>query len=889
MKMPNLFPAAFLVVVTPLAVLGESQTTTMAGDNDILDPITKPCGCGISHGFLEAQARFCHGLLNVESARNGPEKLLGTATGKTAESVSDFVAFRVDDREIESSGQGSGGGDQRAAGDCGKWAAALGLETVPDIGVETWMGHLPHLPCFLPGQYRGDGHGPPVRVIWPAPADNARVREPREYTVTGTVPGTALRPQAKVTVRKSNATLAAPQTMGGEDLASASGLVLANRTNATLGPQLELEPFALGDVVLDRDVRGRKTPFMENRDKFVEGLAATSADRFLYMFRDAFGQPQPDGAEPLGVWDSRTCRLRGHATGHYLTALAQACAGAANAKPTRRVLREKLAYCIDTLYDLSRKTGRPVEKGEPFVADPRSVPPGPGRDGYDSDLSEEGIRTDYWNWGEGFISAYPPDQFIMLEKGATYGQGNDQVWAPYYTLDKILKGLLDCYELTGNEKALAVARGMGLWVHRRLKRIPQATLTDMWNRYIAGEYGGMNADMARLHAITGDQRFLETARMFDNVAFFYGGANHPHGLARNVDTIRGRHANQHIPQIIGALRVYGRTGEPDYYRIAENFWNLSRHGYAYSIGGVAGARDPENPECYTAEPDHLCAKGFSEDGQNETCATYNMLRLTRELFMYHPHGRYMDYYEQALYNHILASVARDDAGNTYHVPLNPGARKNFSNADMTGFTCCNGTAMDSNTKLQDSIYFRSRDNSALYVNLYIPSTLTWRERDVRLRQSTRYPYGETTRLTIKGAGRFVLHLRIPGWLRRDYRVIVNGEQRAAHAEPGSYLSLQRNWADGDIIELHMPFDFHLQRVMDCPDLASLFHGPVLLAVEETTALADWRRVTLDALNPGASIAGDPSLLRFQANGLNWKPFFDFNTERHSVYVRVEPP
>ncbi len=210
---------------------------------------------------------------------------------------------------------------------------------------------------------------------------------------------------------------------------------------------------------------------------------------------------------------------------------------------------------------------------------------------------------------------------------------------------------------------------------------------------------------------------------------------HQHGLAKNVDTIRGRHANQHIPQITGALETYRGSGDPAYWAIAENFWSIARDHYMYSLGGVAGAKNPRNAECFTIEPDTLFANGLSMDGQNETCATYNLLKLSRQLFFNEPDPQYMDYYEQGLYNHILASVAETNAGNTYHIPLNPGARKNFGNEDMDGFTCCNGTALESNTKLNDSIYFRSADNRELYVNLYVPSTVTWTERGVTVTQS----------------------------------------------------------------------------------------------------------------------------------------------------------
>ncbi len=151
---------------------------------------------------------------------------------------------------------------------------------------------------------------------------------------------------------------------------------------------------------------------------------------------------------------------------------------------------------------LSQLSGKAKEAGGAHVSDPSAVPYGPGKSGYDSDLSDEGIRTDYWNWGTGFISAYPPDQFIMLEKGAKYGGQKNQIWAPYYTLHKILAGLMDVYEVSGNKKALDIASGMGDWVYARLSKVPTDTLIKMWNTYIAGEFGGMNEAMARLYRIT---------------------------------------------------------------------------------------------------------------------------------------------------------------------------------------------------------------------------------------------------------------------------------------------------------------------------------------------------------------------------------------------------
>jgi DUF1680 family protein len=542
-------------------------------------------------------------------------------------------------------------------------------------------------------------------------------------------------------------------------------------------------------------------------------------------------------------------------------------------------------YLIDTLYDLSKKSGKPAKEGGPSVADPTAVPPGPDRKGYDSNLRAGAIRTDYWNWGTGFISGYPPDQFIMLEKGAKYGTQDTQIWAPYYTLHKILAGLLDSYEVGGNEKALDVAKGMGAWAHARLKALPPETRSTMWSTYIAGEYGGMNEVMARLFRLTGDKRFIECAKLFDNTNFFYGNASRDHGLAKNVDTIRGKHANQHLPQITGALETFRNTKELPYWQIATNFWEIVNHSYMYSIGGVAGARNPNNSECFVAEPNTLWQNGFNSGGQNETCATYNLLKLDRQLFMYDQTAKYMDHYERALYNHILASVAEANPGNTYHVPLNPGAQKRFGNANMTGFTCCNGTALESNTKLQDTIYFRSADNKTLYVNLFIPSTLTWRERNIVVQQTTNFPYADTTRLVVKGAGQFDLKVRVPRWASRGFFVKIDGRAQQIKAAPGTYVTIGRNWRANQTIELRMPFHFYLDPVVDQPNVASIFYGPVLLAAEESAPRTDWRQVTLGASDIGKSITGDPATLRFSVGDAVLKPFYE-TYGRSSVYLHV---
>jgi uncharacterized protein len=732
------------------------------------------------------------------------------------------------------------------------------LTGVPDIQVETMVGHLPRLPRYVSGIFTNNIEGQDVRVIWPSPVDNNQVLTPGSYTVTGKVAGTDIHPNAIITVKEAKEPAKLSRT---------------------------LEVFSLDQVLLNTDIHNDTTKFIENRDKFTAGLVNTNPDNFLYMFRDAFGQKQPAGAEPLGVWDSQQTKLRGHATGHYLSALAQAYASTGYDAKLQANFAGKMEYMVNALYALSRLSGQPQTTGGAHVSDPLLVPPGKGKSGFDSDLSVEGIRTDYWNWGKGFISAYPPDQFIMLENGASYGGDNAKIWAPYYTLHKILAGLMDIYEISGNQKALDIVKGMGDWVFTRLSQVPTETLISMWNRYIAGEFGGMNEAMARLYRITNEPRYLEVAQLFDNIKVFFGDAGHSHGLAKNVDMFRGLHANQHIPQIIGALEIYRDSDAPEYYRIADNFWDMATHDYMYSIGGVAGARNPNNAECFTSQPATLYENGFAAGGQNETCATYNMLKLTSDLFLFNQSAELMDYYERGLYNHILASVAEHSPANTYHVSLRPGSVKQFGNPNMNGFTCCNGTALESNTKLQNTIYFKSADNQALYINLYVPSTLKWTERDITITQTTAYPKEDRTRLTISGNGRFDLQVRVPHWATKGFFVKINGKEEKVEAIPGSYLTLTRKWKDGDTVELRMPFKFYLEPVMDQQNVASLFFGPVLLAAQETEPRTEWRKVSLNAADISQSISGNPDQLQFMIDGVVFKPFYE-TYGRYSVYLDV---
>jgi DUF1680 family protein len=496
----------------------------------------------------------------------------------------------------------------------------------------------------------------------------------------------------------------------------------------------------------------------------------------------------------------------------------------------------------------------------------------------------------------GFLSAYPETQFIRLEEFAAYG-GNAGIWAPYYTLHKILAGLLDAHQHTGNSQALDIAAKIGDWVHSRLAPLPQAQLDRMWNTYIAGEYGGINDTLATLAALrAGQTDYAATARRFINTAVYKP-------VAANDDILDGRHANQHIPQFIGYLRMFEQTAEPEFHTAARNFWDMVVPHRVYSHGGVGvgeilRARDGIARSLYQ-DP--------RESNHAETCPLYNMLKLSRNLFFHDPDPKYMNYYEQGLFNQILGSRRDVDSADsplvTYFVPVRPGQRRSYGNVG----TCCGGTGMENHTKYQDSIYFRAEDGTALYVNLYIASTLDWAEKRFTLTQTTSYPFEGSSRLTINGSGPLAIKLRVPAWVRKGYVVRINGEFQRLDARPGAYVTLNRTWKAGDRIDISMPFSFRTERTIDDPAVQSIFYGPTLLSVQHDAVgenldtglikLSFYRHMKLDGdLAPAMSPAAAP--LHFTTGGYTLAPFFvadpsvapeSRTTSPYHVYVRRHEP
>jgi uncharacterized protein len=490
----------------------------------------------------------------------------------------------------------------------------------------------------------------------------------------------------------------------------------------------------------------------------------------------------------------------------------------------------------------------------------------------------------------GFLSAYPETPFIRLEEFATYG-GNQGIWAPYYTLHKIVAGLLDAHVLAGNTQALDIASKIGDWVYSRLAR--QEQLNRMWNTYIAGEYGGINESLAQLHALRPEKpEYTAAAKRFHNTVVY-------DATVSDNDILDGRHANQHVPQFTGYLRIFEQTGESGYLTAARNFWNMVVPHRTYSHGGMGVGeifrkRGVIAGSLYQSPNDSNAA---------ETCPLYNMLKLSRNLFFHEPDPRYMNYYEQGLFNQIAGSRRDvDSAANplvTYFVPVRPGQRRNYGN---TG-TCCGGTGMENHTKYQDSIYFRAADDSALFVNLYVDSTLNWQEKKFTVNQSTKFPAEGKSRLTVNGSGTLEIRLRVPVWAGRGFAVRLNGTAQNLTARPGTYVALPREWRTGDTIDVEIPLRFRIERTLDNPQVQSIFYGPTLMAVQNDPVgnslesgllnFTLYKHVKLDGnLGPALTPAGKP--MHFMCNGYTLAPFFVADPDpsaavAYHVYVRRHEP
>jgi uncharacterized protein len=556
------------------------------------------------------------------------------------------------------------------------------------------------------------------------------------------------------------------------------------------------------------------SPFAENEARTHSYITFLDINRMLHMFRVNVGLAS--SATPCGGWESPTTELRGHSTGHLLSALAQGYASTGNA-----ALRTKGDAIVTVLAQCQARA------------------------------ATAGFNT-------GYLSAFPESFIDRVE-------ARQAVWAPYYTLHKIMAGLLDMHLLAGNAQALTVLLGMASWVKFRNDRLTQTQRQNMLDT----EFGGMNEVLTNLYQLTSDPNHLAAAQHFDHAEIF-------DPLASNVDSLAGYHANTQIPKAVGAIREYHATGTTRYRTIATNFWDFVTRDHSYVIGGNSNGE-------YFRAPRRIASE--LSDTTAECCNSYNMLKLTRQLFFTDPtRAAYLDYYERALYNHILASQnpGSSHGFQCYYVPLRPGGIKTYSN-DYNSFVCCHGTGMESNTKYGDSIYFHNGANT-LWVNLFIPSVLTWPGRGITVRQDTTYPQAASTRLTVTGSGPIDLRIRIPAWTS-GAQVRLNGTLLSMATTPGTYAVLNRTWASGDVVDVSLPMAVRREATPDSATTQAVLVGPVVLA----GGYGSTNLTTMPTLNP-ATIAPTTTPLQYTASTSHGTvtliPFFRMHGQRYTVYWTV---
>ena len=517
-------------------------------------------------------------------------------------------------------------------------------------------------------------------------------------------------------------------------------------------PRVVARPFPLARVRLGAG------PVRDALEVNRRHLLSQDPDRLLHMFRVTAGLPS--AARPLGGWEAPDNELRGHYVGHYLSACALAAAQAGD--PT-----------------LAVRAGAMV--GE--------------------------LARCQAGHGNGYLSAFPEELFDRLRAGKP-------AWAPFYTLHKIMAGLLDLHTMHGNAQALDVLEGMARWTGGWVQPLGD----DAMARVLEREYGGMNALLYDLAAVTGKPAYATLAHRFDHERVLAP-------LAAGRDELKGLHVNTTIPKVVGAARRYETLGDRRARGAADYFWHTVTERRAYCTGGTS------NNEAWEAGPNELAAQlsGYTQ----ECCVTYNMLKLTRHLFGWTPDARLADYYEVAYFNGVLGTQHPRDGSKLYYVPLASGYWKLFG-APEHDYWCCTGSMAESFAKLGDSVYFH--DDAGVWVNLFVASEVEWVERGVRLVQHTRFPDVPETRLTVRAerATRFALRVRVPSWAA-GATAQLNGRALEAVASPGSYLVVDRVWRDGDQLSLATPMALRVVPMPDDETVQAIAYGPIVLAGRLGTA------------------------------------------------------
>ncbi|HEY9173823.1 MAG TPA: beta-L-arabinofuranosidase domain-containing protein, partial [Verrucomicrobiae bacterium] len=589
------------------------------------------------------------------------------------------------------------------------------------------------------------------------------------------------------------------------------------------------------------------SPFYDRQELHRRGYVASfQPDKLLFHYRALAKLPQPEGVRGgYDGWDSGF--IRGHMAGHFLSAASRMAAATSD-----NSFREKANYMVAELAKC-----------------------------------QDALKQD------GYLAAFPSGAFDRLEGKPGDGGG---VVVPYYTIHKIMAGLLDAHHYLGNTQALDVAVKMAGYFERRLAALKPEEIEKMFrtdgSRNPHNEFGAMSDVLAKLYSITGDKKHLAAAQVFNRAWFI-------RPLVAGEDRLAGLHANTHVAQVIGIARCGNLTGDTNEMKASENFWKLVTQQHSFVIGGNSFKEWFDQPGVETGPSidDHKELPPTTA----ESCNTHNMLKLTARLFEREPRPGYADYFERALYNHLLTTVAPDSGAVTYFTPL----RGDFRTY-LDGTHCCVGSGIENTARYNEGIYFQQGDS--LWVNLYIPSELDWREAGLVLRQEGDITRGEPVRFTVVQAGKkaSTLNFRIPHWISGPAVLTLNGKVKERAGKASTYVSLKWKWKKGDVVTLTLPAALRLERAKDNPSLVSVFYGPVLLAGELGRENMPKDRADRDAYlkmppatvpeiksasaNPAdwlEPVPGAPLVFKARgagpADGIIFRPLYDLHHQRYSVY------
>jgi len=583
-----------------------------------------------------------------------------------------------------------------------------------------------------------------------------------------------------------------------------------------------------------KDVRLLDGPFKQAEQVDIDYILEMDVDRLLAPFLVEAGLPAKEPYYPnWEIIEGEHWGLSGHIGGHYLSALAMMYASTGDER-----MKDRLDYMVKELKRAQKANGNGYVGG---------VPDGKAM------------------WDE-------------IKAGNIRAGGFDLNgrWVPLYNIHKLYAGLRDAYLYGGNEDAKKILVDLTDWMIEITKDLSDAQIQQM----LVSEHGGLNETFADVAAVTGKDKYIDLARRFSERAIL-------DPLIRHEDHLTGMHANTQIPKVIGFKRIADLENNAQWTDAAEFFWDNIVNQRSVSIGG--------NSRREHFHPIDDYSEMISETQGPETCNTYNMLKLSKMLFLTDPQDRYMEFYERALYNHILSSQNPDDGGFVYFTPMRPGHYRVYSTPHEC-FWCCVGSGLENHAKYGELIYAHSNDE--LYVNLFIPSLVRWMDKRVILTQQTRFPDEPKTTLEIKAAKPvdFTLKLRYPAWVEQGgLKLSINGEAINVAAGPGEYVSIDRTWTRGDKVEVELPMHIEAEQLPDGQNYYSFRYGPIVLAAKTTdrdtpglfAGSERWMHVAQGEqipLNEMPMIIGSPDTLENQVKPVYGRPLtFEIDNLTDSRY------